>query len=195
MKALRLLIPLVLCSACVDPAGRLDEFYENSEPFRIVVTSGECIERIDISGDYFLALATVVNPSAPILFAATFDIDPSVEPWAVTVTMKPLAIEGRTEVGEALVASGTIKEDGTFELDFGSVTILGSANPVVPGVDATATLLLSGCTNSAAFSCGNIDGAITSPADLPLTGSTYAAFVVDGDEILTAVPVSACPAE
>lgn len=190
----RLLAITALLSAggCVDPAKRLDEFYERSEPFRIVVQPGECSGRFDMSGSYLFALATVVNPAAPILFEADYDIDTGAEPWALTLTLQPLSFTDRSEVGPALIASGTIAEGGTFEVDFGEVTILGAANPVVPGVDATATLLVQGCTNSASFSCGAIDGAIISPAQLPLTGSTYGAVAVD-DDLATKEPVSACP--
>lgn len=188
-----LTLAALLFGGCIDTQARLDEFYDRSDPYRIEVQTGECVGRNDLSGTWLLALATVVNPAAPILFQADFDIDTGVEPWALTLTLQPLAVEGRAATGEPFVASGTIDSDGTFDLDFGPIVVLGAANPVVPGVDAAATLLLSGCTNSAALSCGNIDGAITSPASLPLTGSTYGAVPVDGD-IATKEPVSACPA-
>jgi hypothetical protein len=189
------LVPLVLLlgsAACVDPAARLDDFYEESEPFRIAVVSGECNERVDLSGDFLFSLATTVNPSAPILFQATFDIDTAVDPWALTLTLQPLAVDGRAPVGEALVASGTVAAEGTFEVDFGEITIDGAANAIIADVEASAILIISGCTNAAAFSCGNVDGAITSPAQLPLAGSTYGAVAVEGD-IATLEPVSACP--
>ncbi len=184
-----LLFPL----GCVDTVGRLDEFYDRSEPLRITVETGECVERLDISGEYLLAIATVVNPSAPILFNADFDIDTSADPWGLTLTLQPVSYTDRSDVGEPIVATGTIASDGTFSLDYGEITILGAANPVVPGVDAVAELLLDGCTNSVALSCGNIGGNIIEPAQLPLTGSTYGAIAVDGD-FATIAPVSACPA-
>jgi hypothetical protein len=182
----------VLATACIDTEKRLDEFYDRSEPLRITVESGECVERLDISGEYLLAVATVVNPSAPILFSADFAIDTTSDPWGLTVTMQPISYTDRSDVGAAFTASGTVNGDGTFSLDFGEITVLGAANPVVPGVDAVATLLMDGCTNSLTFSCGNIGGAIIAPAQLPLTGSTYGAVAVDGD-LATAEVVSACP--
>jgi hypothetical protein len=185
-------LPLLIAVGCVDPAGRLEEFYDRSEPLRVTVQTGECVERLDISGDYLLAIATVVNPSAPILFAADFDIDTASEPWGLTLTLQPVSYTDRSNVGTALVAEGTIASDGTFSLDYGEITILGAANPVVPGVDAVAALLLDGCTNSLALSCGNIGGSIIAPAQLPLTGSTYGAVAVDGD-FATVAPISACP--
>lgn len=181
-----------LTTACIDTQNRLDEFYDRSEPLRITVETGECVERLDMSGDYLLAVATVVNPSAPILFAADFAVDTSVEPWGLTVTMQPISYTDRSDVGAAFTASGTIASDGTFSLDFGEITVLGAANPVVPGVDAVATLLMDGCTNSLTFSCGNIGGGIIAPAQLPLTGSTYGAVALD-DDLATAEVVSACP--
>jgi hypothetical protein len=195
MKTLlkRALVAAVVIAGCVDPAARLDEFYANSEPLRVKVVVGPCAGQNDISGEFLLAIATVIRPPAPILLAATFTIDSSASPWTIEIAMTPLAVEGRAPVGNALVASGTVAADGTFDLDFGEIHVPGAANPIIPGVDATATLLLSGCTNGTGFSCGTIDGAITSPAELPLTGSTYAAIAVEGDELQTAEPVAACP--
>jgi len=106
--------------------------------------------------------------------------------------MQPISYTDRSDVGAAFTASGTIASDGTFSLDFGEITVLGAANPVVPGVDAVATLLMDGCTNSLTFSCGNIGGGIIEPAQLPLTGSTYGAVALD-DDLATAEVISACP--
>lgn len=151
-----------------------------------------CAGRLDISGDYLLAVATVMNPSAPLLFFADFAIDTSAEPWGLTVTMQPISHGDRSDVGTAFEATGTIAGDGVFSLDFGEVTIPGAANPVIPGVDVVAALLMGGCTNSLTFNCGNIAGSITTPAQLPLTGSTYGAVALN-DDLATADIVSACP--
>lgn len=178
-------------TTCVDPAGRLDDFFEASEPFRLSVVIGPCQGRIDISGEMLLAIATVIRPTSPILFSATFDIDKTVEPWTIDVTMTPLAVEDRALVGEALHATSTVDADGTFDLDFGPVTIGAAANPIIPA-DVKAGLTMAGCTNGIGFSCGTIDGGITSPVALPLLGSTYGAVGVDGD-LATAEPVAQCP--
>lgn len=78
------------------------------------------------------------------------------------------------------------------EVDLGEVTIFGGTNPPVPAFRTTTTQSEQGYTVSASFSCGAIDGAIISPAQLPLTGSTYGAVAVDAD-LATKEPVSACP--
>lgn len=179
-------------SACVDPAGRLDDFFEASEPFRLSVVIGPCQGRSDISGEFLLAISTVIRPPNPILFSATFAIDKGAEPWTIDVTMTPLAVEGRAPVGEALHATSTVSAEGTFDLDFGDVFIPGAANSIILGVDATAKLTMSGCTNGFGFSCGTVDGGIVSPATLPLVGSTYGAVGVDGD-LATVEPVGKCP--
>ncbi|HRE89378.1 MAG TPA: hypothetical protein PK095_09580 [Myxococcota bacterium] len=181
-----------LASACIDTQQRLDDFYDRSEPLRITVEPVDCGERHDISGELLLSIATVVNPSLPLMFAATFEVDTSAEPWDVTLSMQPLSFTDRSAVGEPLLASGTIANDGRFNLYFGEISILGAANPVVPGVDVKAELLLAGCTRSASLTCGNIGGNIIDPAAIPLAGSTYGAVAVDGD-LATAEVVSACP--
>lgn len=193
-KAAHTLVALaaLTTSACVDPAGRLDDFFEASEPFRLSVVIGPCQGRVDITGDFLLSIATVIKPISPILFDATFVIDKGAEPWTIDVTMTALAVEGRAPVGDPLRATSTVDADGTFDLDFGEVTIGGAANAILPGVDAIATLTLSGCTNGIGFSCGTVDGGIVSPATLPLIGSTYGAVGVDGD-LATAEPMAQCP--
>lgn len=183
---------VTVTAGCVDPAGRLDEFYDNTEDFRLTVVAGPCQGRNDISGEYLLSIATVIRPTAPILLSATFAVDSSVEPWTIDLTMTPLATEDRALVGDALHASSTVNEDGTFDFDFGEIQVLSAANPIIPA-DATATLQLSGCTNGFGFSCGTVDGAITSPAALALTGSNYGAIAVEPGELETVEPVSACP--
>ncbi len=180
-----------LTATCVDPAARLDEFYENSEPLRVEVVVGPCAGQVDISGEFLLAVATVVRPPNPILFGATFTIDSA--SWTIEVSMRSLSNEGREPVGDTFVATSPVAADGTFTLDFGEITVPGAANPIIPDVDATATLILAGCTNGIGFSCGTADGQIISPASLPLTGSTYAAIAVDAEELPTAEPVAACP--
>lgn len=183
-----------LGAGCVDPDGKLDEFLERSEPFRAQVATGACEGRVDASGDYLLAIATVVLPTAPVLFDATVTVDTTVDPWAITVAMQPLAVDGRANVGDVLTATGTVDADGRFDLDFGEITIPGAANAILVGTDAVATLTLAGCTNTAEFTCGTADGAISSPASIPLAGSTYGAIAVDGD-LTTADPVALCPTE
>lgn len=182
----------LLTTACIDTQSRLDEFYDRSEPLRITVEPVQCDGRFDISGDFLLSIATVVNPSLPLLFAATFDVDTTGDDWDVTLTMQPLSYTDRSDVGEPLVASGAIASDGTFSLYFGEIAILGAANPVVPGVDVAAELLLAGCTRSLTLSCGNIGGNIIDPAAIPLAGSTYGAIALD-DDLATAEVISACP--
>jgi hypothetical protein len=188
-----LLALALVATACVDPGARLDEFYDNTEPFRLKVVAGPCQGRNDISGDFLMAVATVIRPTSPILFDATYVIDTGVEPWGIELSMTPLAVEGRAPVGDPIVASATVSAEGTFDLDFGSITVKGAANPILPGVDATANLRLSGCTNGFGFSCGTADGEITSPANLPLTGSTFGASAVDEGELSTIEPVALCP--
>ena len=126
--------------ACVDPAGKLDEFYEASEPFRLTVVTAPCSERVDISGEYLLSIAAVVKPAAPILFAATVTVDDTVEPWGINIAMTPLAVADRGLVGDPLEASGTVNEDGTFSVDFGSVAVLGAANAIIPGSTSRPSL-------------------------------------------------------
>ena len=52
--------------------------------------------------------------------------------------------------------------------------------------------MLAGCTNGEGFSCGTVDGAITSPASLALVGSTYGAVGVT-DDLLTVGIIASCP--
>ncbi len=196
---LGLLSSTSIISGCPDTQAVFDDYVDRSEPFRVVPVTGECEGPVDVSGRFLLGAAVAVDPSKPIRFEADFTVDGD----TLTVGIRALAVAGNAAgtpdgqpVGERYEAIGTIDaEDGSFVLDFGTIVVVAAGNPILPA-DVTADLLLEGCTASETFSCGVLSGAITSPAQLPLDGSSWAVTRWDtGVGLETLTLVTGCPSE
>lgn len=177
------LLGLMACasvSACPDPTSRLADWRERSEPLRKAPEAGECAAIADISGSYLLGVAVIINPALPLRFKLDLEVDTGA--GTIDATLQAYAIppnNGETAagtlVGDVYTTSSPIEAvGGTFRLDFGSVTVPIPANPLLPNIAPNANLILTGCTGSVEGSCGLVEGAITYPADIPLTGSTWA---------------------
>jgi len=203
MKLSALVLGLVssasLFGGCPDTQSVFDDYVDRSEPFRVVPVTGECEGPIDLSGRFLLGAAVAVDPSKPIRFEADFEVDGD----SLTVGIRAIAVAGNVSgtpdgepVGERYEAVGTIDaEDGSFTLDFGAIVVVAAGNPILPA-DVTADLVLDGCTASETFSCGVLSGAITSPAELSLEGSSWAVTRWDtGVALETLTLVTGCPSE
>ncbi len=185
-------LALTLLTGCPSPEARLDEFLAASEPFRVVPTESQCDTRVDITGDYLLAVAAILGPDSPILFDASLTVDTTGEPWQLSASLTPLD-EQRAPVPPALEGTAELGEDGSFVLDFGEVILPGTANPILPGLDVTTTLIFEGCTLSATVGCGNVDGMISVPVGVPLVGSTFGVVPIGAEGVADLEPVSVCP--
>lgn len=178
-------------AACPDTGARLDEFNERSEPYRVEAVAGECTGVADLTGDYMLAILTTVDPS-PILMFAGAEVDTGAN--TITISMTPLTTDDRTLVGDTFTATSDLDDVGAFVLDFGEITVPGEANPIIPGVPATAEITLVGCTSTVDSTCGAVEGRVTSPAEVPLDGSSFGVVPVAPEEDLTEVEaVLGCP--
>lgn len=197
--ALGLVSAASVIAGCPDTQAVFDDYIDRSEPFRVVPVTGVCEGAVDVSGRFLMGAAVAVDPSKPIRFEADFEVDGD----GLTVGIRALAVAGNADgtpdgepVGERYEASGTIDaEDGSFTLDFGTIVVVAAGNPILPA-PVTADLVLAGCTASETFSCGVVSGAITSPALLPLDGSSWAITRWDtGVGLETLTLVTGCPAE
>ncbi len=180
---------LVLIGGCPDPEAKFGEFIDNTEDERDFMPPPEpdlpAVEA-DISGDFHLAISTIIAPDLPLQFVSTnvvsIDMAGNV---TMTSDLQPLALtQGkvttpRTPVGEPLHYENLPIVDGSFEIDAGVVMVTGMANPVTGG-DITATLKMNGTIISADFYCGTIEGDVMSPLMAPLAGSTFAAVRIPG---------------
>jgi hypothetical protein len=87
--------------------------------------------------------------------------------------MQPLNADDRTTMVSAAFTLGPfpINADGTYDLDWGTVTIPGETNPISAS-ELTANVQTSGSL-CGPLACGVANGLVTSPVMLPIDGSAW----------------------
>jgi hypothetical protein len=132
----------------------------------------------DISGDFLLAVSTIIAPDLPLQFVATnkttTDEDGNT---LLDVCLQPLSLAPgkvntpREPIGDPLCYEDLLIADGKFEIDAGVVMVTGMANPVTGG-DIVASLKMVGTVIDADLYCGSIEGEVmmplADPAELPV---------------------------
>jgi hypothetical protein len=199
---------LGFASGCpaADAEGKYDKFLEETEEERedaanIKMDQGGSLA--DINGTFLLALAAVIAAEYPLQFYTTVTFVPSPDGGMVTLDLQPLSLDPQTTttprqpVGELLtVGPVPVNAGGSFELPIlEPVMVTGAANPIT-GSDIVATLNLSASIQSEDIFCGTVTGMVTSPLELDLTGSTFAAVRVPSVDMLPGDPITVlCPAD
>lgn len=188
-----------LAVGCLDTEGRYQDYIDRTDDLR---AGGDdagpgSSERIDFSGDYLLALSTVIAPDAPILFATRADVAEDL--GSLTLELQALSTDTssppRVPVGDPItVVDVPYRDDGTFEADLGVVQVPGAANSIT-GSDITAEVSIVGLagsdTDEALYFCGDVLGMVTSPLALDLAGSTFGA--AETATVVDAAPLLGCP--
>ncbi|HEY0839457.1 MAG TPA: hypothetical protein VGD74_04675, partial [Vulgatibacter sp.] len=207
---------LVLLAACPDPDGRFDEFVERSPTMGATGGTGGQTGRVaDLTGRFFLSLATNLNFTKPLFFEATVAMtlgpNDTCPPGACTIDLEiqPLSNAGNPRkkvdkcadafepVGDLIVLKGVeVDENGSFRAEFKDATVPGCANPISGGDIVAPSLVLVATTRSADLSCGMVEGRATHPTSVDLKNSTFAAERLAQGESPADVtaPISACPA-
>lgn len=140
----------------------------------------------DSSGDYLLAVSTVVSRDLPLQFYTTVEAS---DPALWTVILQPLSLDiGQTggpqvPFGDPFVFTDVPVVDGAFTLDFGEILLAGATNPIT-GSDITASIVLTGHVQDADSFCGDASGTVTAPLMTTIDGSTFAAVRVSGLDAL-----------
>ena len=133
----------------------------------------------DISGTYLLAVAASISPTTPLQFIATVAYNPALQVMGIELQALSLDIGQVTTPREPVGAPAYLQDipvgiGGGFTLDLVGFEIVGAANPIT-GSDIRGDLTLSGTIFTPNLWCGTASGAITAPANIDLTGSTFAA--------------------
>lgn len=201
-----------MLAGCPSPEveGRYDEFTDKTQDIRddaATVKMDVAGTLVDVTGTFHFSLtATPVAPTTPFQFIATtvYTPDEATGGGQLEIALQPLSLEilatntPREFTGEPVLLSFAVDEAGTFDADLGVINLIGDANPVT-GSDIVATMSLQGAIQDADVYCGNVGGMVTVPANIDLTGSTFAAIRINPEdamspELLPDPPVGACPA-
>lgn len=191
---------LLAMQACTDTDGRYGDFLDRTATLRSSAgddAGADAGERLDFSGEYLLALSTVLAPDAPMLFAAEVEVNADLS--ALNLRLQPLATaqqpNPRAPVGDPIDVLGVpYLPDGRFIAALGTLTVPGAANPI-SGSDIIADVEIHGTSLPAdgqpQVFCGRALGMVEVPLQFDLAGSTFGA-VATGD-VATTAPLLACP--
>lgn len=195
-----LVAALAGATGCPDTEAKLSDFLDNTKAIRDIPPPKEDLGAMlaDVSGTFILGLDPSVNPGLPLQFIVTGTFTPSPTGGSLNLEMQPLSLEPqqttmpRLPVGDALIFNDIeVREDGSYDVDLGEVTVIGEANPIT-GSELVATLTMSGFIQDENFICGLVNGTLTSPAELSLDGSTFGAVRIESTEPAD-LPVPATP--
>lgn len=201
---------VTMLAGCPSPEveGRYDDFTDKTQEIRDDAASVKMDVAgtlVDVTGTFHFSLtATPVAPTTPFQFVATTVFTPDdAGGGQLDIALQPLSLDiGATNTpreftGDPVELSFTVDDAGAFDADLGEINLIGDANPVT-GSDIVATMQLQGAIQDENVYCGNVGGMVTVPANIDLTGSTFAAIRINEEDamnpdLLPDPPVGACP--
>jgi hypothetical protein len=173
-----------------DPKDNLIDYVERTEAQRDTVLELEEGTVVDVSGTFYFTISAVIAKALPLQFIATTEFVETDTGGTLDITLQPLSLDiqqtetPREMVGDPIVLP-TIEVDdvGGFEVDLGTVFLVGAANPI-SGSDIEAELWLKGTIISEDLICGGVKGDIVQPIKAPLDygNSSFAAKRLADDE-------------
>lgn len=199
LLGLSLLVPLL--AGCPDSEAKFEEFLDNTKDDRDFMPPPPpdvMPAEADISGDFLLAVSTVISPDLPLQFVATNTLTTDeMGNTLLAACLQPLSLmQGKVNVprepiGDPLCYTDIPIVDGKFDIDAGLVKVTGAANPVT-GADIEATLRMIATIIDEGFFCGDIEGDLSVPFALDLKGSTFAAVRLEDPATLPLDVTKSC---
>ncbi|MCY1068967.1 hypothetical protein OV090_29785 [Nannocystis sp. RBIL2] len=196
---LSLLVPLM--AGCPDSEAKFNEFLDNTKDDRDFMPPPPpdvMPAQADISGDFLLAVSTVIARDLPLQFIATNTLTTDeMGNTFLAACLQPLSLTAgkvnvpREPIGDPLCYEDIPIVDGKFDIDAGVVKVTGMANPVTGG-DIEATLRMIATIIDEDFFCGEIEGDLMSPLMSTLKGSTFAAVRLEDPAMLPLDVTKSC---
>ena len=190
----------LLLSACVDPAGKFNDFVDRA-PDAAPTPDAEILSNIpDVSGRFLFSLSSVVDVDSPFYFIATNTLHPTMGGSAtITTSLQPLDYLKRTPVGDPIdFETEPVSLTGQFELTATNVSLPGAANPFSDSTVELSQVTIKPTIKNPNLYCGEVTGMLTSPLMLDIAGSTMGAVRITGASDGSGGmpdPVSRCPAD
>ncbi len=186
-----------------DPQGKFDEFTEQTKEGSSTGDPGTTTDEptggtgattggppvFDISGDFLLAVSTVVDQTKPLQFIATNMVTEMDGKMLLASCLQPLTLMAgkvtvpRVPIGDPLCFEGLEIVDGAFTIDAGIVMVTGEANPIT-GANIVASLIMAGTIKTDDFYCGTVTGEVMEPPVGDIAGSNFAAVRLADKKVL-----------
>ena len=147
-------------AGCPDPEGSFDDFVERTIDARVPAVQPDAGATIaaDITGTFFVAVATHLGPTSPLFFKGDAVVDTSGEVATVTLTLTSLNnMERSVNSDNVIVPDGPSDygEDGKFIVKYTAQDVQGNANPIT-GNDLVVTLGFDAKVLGEDVFCGDI---------------------------------------
>jgi hypothetical protein len=188
MRTLALALVALCAEGCVDP-GKDFEAFRARLPTVVADAGGNAgdaatcaVHPGDIEGQFLLAISVSIAPSKPIVVLTDLTTPAFGGGTGVAFAAQPLsAKDRRTPAGPSIVLGPfAVRDQGRFDAEILGLNVTGAANPVTPGADIVADVVLSGSLcGDRRFFCGTVGGQATKPLTLSLDGSTFTLTQVD----------------
>lgn len=201
-----LAVGLVSLNGCPDPDQAYDDFAERFDNINNNTGAGDtggagggpaCTAPAEgaFDGQYLFSLSASLNRAKAFAFDTAVVTHASGDAITVDLSLQPLSKDDQTTpVGDPLVFTGLpVAADGSFDWDFGMVTLIGGANPIT-GADVESTLQLHGtmCSETPGFFCGDVGGNVSKPIKLDLAAGKGSAFTFEQYEGTLPTPLQGC---
>ena len=201
----------LLAASCADPEGAFDDFTDRQDAIQDAAAGGSggtgtggtgnmggaagggaggaggntCtpLQQGDVAEGYLFSLSAVLLPNEPFVADATVTMDEGAN--TISFSIQPLNADDKTTpVGDPILGGPyQVQPDGSFEADFGEISMVGDANPI-SGNDLVTTLTLiaepGGWCKESDFVCGDAVGKASKPLSIKLEGSTFTFQRLDG---------------
>jgi hypothetical protein len=176
------MVALATIAGCPDPAARFDDFISRVPDAKVEEPEPDAppLEELpDVSGEFLVGVAPVVAPDATLRFISTNVMTMNGDGTAtLDISLQPLRVNNGMPVGDPVALNDVpVSTSGTFTASFDDIFVEGEANPLT-GSDIVADVILIGTIRNQDLYCGEVDGMVKQPSQLPLDGSTFGAIRV-----------------
>jgi hypothetical protein len=192
----------LVATGCVDPGKDFDAFRARLPTTTVADAGGTpgdagacAVKPGGIQGQFLFALSASVKPNTPIVSLVDVTTPAFAGGTGITLGVQPLsAKDRRTPAGPSFTFGPfAVDAQGQFKADIKGLNVTGVANPVTPGADIAADVVLAGnLCGDGRFFCGTVTGQTTKPLPLDLSGSTFTLTLVDPGSTLPTQPKLDC---
>ncbi len=175
-------VTLALLTGCPDPDAKFADFVQRHGDIYGMGTGGQvgvgggCAVPLagELDGQYLFSLVAKQSPGKPAPLRATLTTSAGTSGLQFALELSPLSADDRVTAVGAPFGLGPfdVGSDGTFEADWGTITVPRETNPISDS-ELTAEVQLLGTLCPGAYFCGVANGTILMPVMLSIDGSSW----------------------